>query len=75
MLTISIGTGQDSLGVDAQNPSNIVRLARAISPNAWIEHKKKNGDEEVIYYEEIEQIVYYQAGVGTFEGNTFFGGQ
>jgi hypothetical protein len=41
-----------------------------LSPNAWEELPNKRG-----YYEEIEQIVYYEAGVGTFEGNTFFGGE
>jgi uncharacterized protein (DUF2235 family) len=69
-IELGTGTGQDSFGVTAQNPSNIVRIARALSPNAWEELPHKPG-----YYEEIDQIVYYEAGVGTFEGNAFLGGE
>jgi uncharacterized protein (DUF2235 family) len=63
-----LGTGQDSFGGTAQNPTNITRLARALSPNAWIWNK------DATAWEEWDQIVYYQAGVGTFAGNTFWGG-
>jgi uncharacterized protein (DUF2235 family) len=68
MLNPSLGTGQDNYGSTAQNPTNITRIARALTPNAWVWNPEEKA------WEEWEQIVHYQAGVGTFEGNTFWGG-
>lgn len=62
-----IGTWQDSLGEDTSFPTNVIRLARALSPYAIV--KDENGEER-----EVEQVVYYQPGVGTGVGDKLRGG-
>lgn len=66
MLNPSAGTGQDNYGSTGQNPSNITRIARALSPNAWVLN------DETGELEQWEQIVSYYPGIGTFEGNGTF---
>jgi len=58
------GTGQDADGETLQSPSNVCLLSRAVKP---ISHKRTGESGETVE-EEIAQIVYYQAGVGTSFG-------
>ncbi|KAF7125405.1 hypothetical protein CNMCM5793_001583 [Aspergillus hiratsukae] len=72
------GTGQDSSGGTAQNPTNVTRLGRALAPNCWVKKEKGSNTNEQDQaeddqYEEWEQIVSYHAGVGTLSGNNAFG--
>jgi uncharacterized protein (DUF2235 family) len=63
LIVLCDGTGQDSLTPDAKaKPTNITRLSRAIARYANV------GDKT------IEQVVYYQPGVGTETGQLARGG-
>lgn len=59
-----------SLGVDGKaNPTNITRLSRAIAHYGTADDEfSKNGPETV------EQVVFYQPGVGTETGQKVRGG-
>ncbi|OAG45730.1 hypothetical protein AYO21_00366 [Fonsecaea monophora] len=62
------GTWQSILNTsDPSHPTNIARFARAISPVALV--KGQDGVER-----EVEQIIYYQPGVGTGIGDRIRGG-
>ncbi|EON65065.1 hypothetical protein W97_04300 [Coniosporium apollinis CBS 100218] len=58
LIILCDGTGQDSTANDLKYPTNVTRFARAISP--WTEVETA-GEGKV----QVEQIVYYQKGVGT----------
>jgi uncharacterized protein (DUF2235 family) len=49
-------------------PTNVARFSRAISPVAIV--KDKDGTER-----EVEQIIYYQPGVGTGVDDKLSGGE
>lgn len=65
LLVFCDGTWQDGNGFDEDEyPSNVTRLSRAVSQYAIDEHGN-----------EVEQIVYYQKGVGTGLMDRMFGGK
>ncbi|KAJ9654459.1 hypothetical protein H2201_008997 [Coniosporium apollinis] len=66
------GTWQNALSEEITFPTNVVRFSRALSPHAIVDVKNDKG--EIIGQEEVEQIVYYQPGVGTGAGDTWRGG-
>jgi uncharacterized protein (DUF2235 family) len=55
------GSGQDADGETLQSPSNVCLLSRAVKPISSKQVKENGGT----FSEEVAQIVYYQAGVGT----------
>ena len=55
------GTGQDADGETLQSPSNVCLLSRAVQPIAQQKSEGNGGSTEG----QVDQIVYYQAGVGT----------
>jgi Uncharacterized alpha/beta hydrolase domain (DUF2235) len=57
-IQLNKGTGQDADGETLQSPSNVCLLSRAVQPIA----QKTEIDSD---YLKVDQIVYYQAGVGT----------
>ncbi|EON62377.1 hypothetical protein W97_01599 [Coniosporium apollinis CBS 100218] len=64
LIVLCDGTGQDSTANDhTQYPTNVTRFGRAISPWTTVTTKNKITDKEE--EEQVEQIVYYQKGVGT----------
>ena len=63
LIVLCDGTGRDSLQPDPKaNPTNITRLSRALAHYATVGEKS------------IEQIVFYQPGVGTETGQLLRGG-
>src|SRR5271170_3269367 len=58
------GTGQDADGETLQAPSNVCLLSRAVQPIA----QKKIDINGKPFDEQVDQIVYYRAGVGTTFG-------
>ncbi|RDW64784.1 hypothetical protein BP6252_10435 [Coleophoma cylindrospora] len=64
LVILCDGTWQNAEGETPKPPTNIVRLARAIEPTAIIKGEDGQPDREV------DQVVYYQSGVGTgvFDG-------
>lgn len=63
LIVLCDGTGVDSLIPNPQvNPSNITRLSRAIAHYATVGQQT------------IEQVVFYQPGVGTETGQLMRGG-
>ncbi|ETI26249.1 hypothetical protein G647_03026 [Cladophialophora carrionii CBS 160.54] len=63
LIVLCDGTWQSILNVNTPSqPSNVARFARAISPVAIVDGK------------EVEQIIYYQPGVGTGLGDQIRGG-
>ncbi|KAH0832728.1 hypothetical protein FOPE_01328 [Fonsecaea pedrosoi] len=68
LIVLCDGTWQSILNTsDPSHPTNIARFARAISPVALV--KGQDGVER-----EVEQIIYYQPGVGTGIGDRIRGG-
>ncbi|KAL6244512.1 hypothetical protein RBB50_008754 [Rhinocladiella similis] len=68
LIVLCDGTWQNILsGSRTAYPTNIARFARALSPVAVV--KGEDGKEH-----EVEQIVYYQPGVGTGLGDRYRGG-
>ncbi|OAP63675.1 hypothetical protein AYL99_02902 [Fonsecaea erecta] len=68
LIVLCDGTWQSILNVSSpSHPTNIARFARAISPVAVVQDK--DGVER-----EVEQIVYYQPGVGSGIGDKIRGG-
>src|ERR1700761_2989620 len=64
LTRLTPGSWQSILNVNTpSHPSNVARFARAISPVAIVDG------------EEVEQIVYYQPGVGTGIGDQIRGGK
>jgi hypothetical protein len=62
-----LGTGQDSLSGDQSAfPTNVTRLSRALSPYALITEDNEE--------REVEQVIFYQPGVGTQSGQKLRGG-
>jgi hypothetical protein len=62
-----LGMAQDSLSGDQSAfPTNVTRLSRALSPNALITEDNEE--------REVEQVVFYQPGVGTQSGQKLRGG-
>ena len=63
LIVLCDGTGRDSLTPDPKaNPTNVTRISRAIARHATVEEKL------------IEQVVFYQPGVGTETGQLARGG-
>ena len=63
LIVLCDGTGRDSLTPDPKaNPTNVTRISRAIARYATVEEKL------------IEQVVFYQPGVGTETGQLARGG-
>jgi uncharacterized protein (DUF2235 family) len=58
------GTWQDSTSGTGEYPSNVTRIIRAISKIGYDEENR-----------EVEQIVYYQKGVGTGVTDRIYGGE
>ncbi|RDW72865.1 hypothetical protein BP6252_06772 [Coleophoma cylindrospora] len=52
-------------------PTNIVRLTRAIKPTTWV--YRKNGANQMARVQ-VDQVTYYQSGVGTGIGDVLSGG-
>ncbi|KAJ9664082.1 hypothetical protein H2201_005322 [Coniosporium apollinis] len=64
LIVLCDGTGQDSTANDhTKPPTNVTRFGRAISPWTEVETTVANTSEPK--KEQVEQIVYYQKGVGT----------
>jgi len=61
MITKQTGTGQDADGETLQSPSNVCLLSRAVQPIA----QRKTETQGDTSGDQVVQIVYYQAGVGT----------
>src|SRR5579862_4780352 len=61
-ITKLTGTGQDADGETLQSPSNVCLLSRTVKP---VGTKKIGVDGEPLDDDNVDQIVYYQAGVGT----------
>lgn len=53
-------------------PTNIVRLARSIKPTAWTTKMNENGE---VVQTQVDQVTYYQSGVGTGLGDAIAGGE
>ena len=76
VANVPCGSGQDSSSDDWKKyPTNVTRFARALSASTFIPYspprKDEHGKEKL---EEVEQIVYYQKGVGTGIGDKILGG-
>jgi len=68
LIVLCDGSWQSILDVNTpSHPSNVARFARAISPTAIVKDKDNNESE-------VEQIVYYQPGVGTGVADKLSGG-
>lgn len=68
LIVLCDGTWQDSTSDNEKaNPTNVTRFARALSK--WVRIKKEDGTDE-----DVEQIVYYQQGVGTGTLDRLIGG-
>lgn len=70
LIVLCDGTWQDSTADNASDyPSNVTRFSRALKSSTWVPKKDESGD-----LEEVEQIVYYQKGVGTGTLDGLIGG-
>ncbi|KAI9665242.1 MAG: hypothetical protein M1829_005780 [Trizodia sp. TS-e1964] len=74
LIVLCDGTWQDSDGDEWKYPTNVARFGRALNPNAFLSFipKREANGEEVL--EEVEQLVYYQKGIGTGIGDKITGG-
>jgi hypothetical protein len=68
-----LGTGRTSLGADGKsNPTNITRISRAIAHYGTAQDEFC---ENPNVPETVEQVVFYQPGVGTETGQKIRGGK
>ena len=52
-------------------PTNIIRLIRSIKPTTWTDRINEDG---TVVRTQIDQVTYYQSGVGTGIGDVILGG-
>ncbi len=70
LIVLCDGTWQDSTADNASDyPSNVTRFSRALKSSTWVNLKDNSSDSE-----EVEQIVFYQKGVGTGALDRMVGG-